>query len=1853
MRLARALFCLLLSFISLCFVPTSKAQQDYLLQLGTPPGSPTMPFPMGVVNLKNGNVHLEFPLKTFVQRNGLKLTSKLIYDSSNCYYWYSVIQCSSGWREVYSPFQYGSTPFPPYVQTNGNYVQCPAGGANGGAWYTQEAWSNFTFTEATGTSHLMDVTIDNTWLNCTNNPGTPVTASGYALDGSGYFMYVTLSNTNGPPTWNVWDKSGNLMGDGKDTNGNFLAATDELGRPYTPGSMPPNNVGSQQWAGSTIQWESIPIHTNFGGTEANGSISTVSSITLPDGRSYQFTYDQGTTAGNYGQIIGMTLTTGGQVSFSYINIPQTPLDSPDRRLASLSQGGATWNFTYNITYNPQSPPSSPSATTVTAPPDAGGIQNQSVYAFSPVASGPNGTTPWSAKYYSGAASGTPLRESDIVLDNCCNRVAQQTTILDNGMSSKVLWAYQNNNNTAGSSNVTSKQEYDFSGNLARETTATYQTSTPYTSLNITDRPLTVKVYGAGGAASGPLLAQTNYAYDSTTLSTTSGSAGNSVVGATGHDDTNYGIGNTVRGNLTSLSQMVSPGSFVTTKTNYYNTLGELIQTTDGRGNSTLFDYTDKWASGTGSCVPGSTYAYATTTTYPAAVTDKSVTTYNACDGTVYSLQDQNDLNGGRAGTVYTYDGLQRVTNVTLPDGGSQQTNYGGTANPQVVTKTVTATPSPSIISATTLDGLGRLIQSTLVSDPQGATSVDTTYDNLGRVYTQSNPHRSSTAPTDGITTYNYDALGRVTKLIPPDGTASANNVATTYSGASTTVTDQAGNQRRSLSDALGRLIEVDEPGATMVGGTPGSGSGTISGTEQSVVTGSGTSGSGTVTIGGSEKVSSYCPPGCSRCARSCVVFTYDSGSVTITVNSFAKSTTYGQGSTSASIASALASNFNADSASPVAASVNGSVITLTAKATGSATNYSLTTSVTFNHSFSSASFGATPSGATLTGGSGTTTTFDTGTVWITVNGCQASASYQQGSTPASLSTSLASQLGTLPCSPVTASASGSTLTLTAKSNGAATNYSLAAGSSTSQPGTFSNPSFTLSVSGASLTGGSDPVPTFSLSNPAVTLYAYDGLSNLTCVVQKNMDTTAFTSCAAAPATWRPRSFSYDALSRLTSATNPESGAVSYAYDNNSNLQTKVAPAPNQTGTATVVTSYSYDALNRLTQKSYSDGSTPQANYYYDQTAPWGWTLSNPIGRKTTQSTSGTSASLFSYDPMGRPKIYEQCTSLNCSGPIPSFAVTYDYDLMGDVTSVSNGGYGITFYYQYDGAGRPNQITSSLSDSQHPGTLLSVDSSLGYFPHGALRKAALGNGLTVANVYNNRLQPCLLDVNNSNVTLQICSDSTPTGNVLDFWIGYNAGSSNNGNITNWNATGAQSFVRSYTYDSLNRIATMSDSNTGQACRGLSWTIDAWGNRTDQTVTAGTCNTFHQAADANNRLLGSPYQYDAAGNMTYDGSHSYTYDAENRVSQVDGGNTATYIYDADGHRVKKTTAGVDTHYIYGLDGNVVDEIGGNNVSNADYIYLTGRLVAEYRNSTTYFAHLDHLGSTRLLTAMDQSIYDNMDYLPFGEQIAGDTGTSHKFTGKERDPESGLDNFGARFDSSALGRFMSPDPVSAIDFQQIDDRSARRKFATMISNPQSWDMYTYALNNPLRFVDSDGASPSSATDYAVTIDSLMWEFYIGTQAQHGLAIASSSMGFVEIAGSIGLGFESLGAESVFWKYGLGALGVGGFFHGVHDLQEARDAGLEMQALKKQYSNAISALAMKLILEARNSDSSLTDLKNALAEVQFIYLNNPGLRLLGADAQRALREAEAELRKRIREQEEEERRKRTNTFVESSAPY
>lgn len=107
--------------------------------------------------------------------------------------------------------------------------------------------------------------------------------------------------------------------------------------------------------------------------------------------------------------------------------------------------------------------------------------------------------------------------------------------------------------------------------------------------------------------------------------------------------------------------------------------------------------------------------------------------------------------------------------------------------------------------------------------------------------------------------------------------------------------------------------------------------------------------------------------------------------------------------------------------------------------------------------------------------------------------------------------------------------------------------------------------------------------------------------------------------------------------------------------------------------------------------------------------------------------------------------------------------------------------------------------------------------------------------------------------------------------------------------------------------------------------------------------------------------------------------------------------------------------------------------------------------------FYYHTDHLGSVRMVTDRQGGVVRVHDYLLYGEEVtpAADRDV-FGFTGQRRDTETGLDYFGARYYASRLGRFMIPDALFA------DQHPA---------DPQSWNLYSYVANNPLRFIDTNG--------------------------------------------------------------------------------------------------------------------------------------------------------------------------------------
>ena len=184
-------------------------------------------------------------------------------------------------------------------------------------------------------------------------------------------------------------------------------------------------------------------------------------------------------------------------------------------------------------------------------------------------------------------------------------------------------------------------------------------------------------------------------------------------------------------------------------------------------------------------------------------------------------------------------------------------------------------------------------------------------------------------------------------------------------------------------------------------------------------------------------------------------------------------------------------------------------------------------------------------------------------------------------------------------------------------------------------------------------------------------------------------------------------------------------------------------------------------------------------------------------------------------------------------------------------------------------------------------------------------------------------------------------------------------------------------------------------------------------------------------------------------------TYTYNAENQLTSTAG---VTYTYDGDGKRVMKSSG---TLYWYGLNSGPLMETTLTGGGTYVYYFFNGQIInrREFQHGGNVVDSyiLDHLGNTNIVSGYSGN-WDQSDFYPFGGErvYKSAAGNHYKFTGQERDPESGNDNFGARFYASPMGRFMSPDPGNA---------------GASPHTPQSWNAYAYVLNNPLNATDPTG--------------------------------------------------------------------------------------------------------------------------------------------------------------------------------------
>jgi RHS repeat-associated protein len=541
----------------------------------------------------------------------------------------------------------------------------------------------------------------------------------------------------------------------------------------------------------------------------------------------------------------------------------------------------------------------------------------------------------------------------------------------------------------------------------------------------------------------------------------------------------------------------------------------------------------------------------------------------------------------------------------------------------------------------------------------------------------------------------------------------------------------------------------------------------------------------------------------------------------------------------------------------------------------------------------------------------------------------------------------------------------------------------------------------------------------SIASPIqATSYAYDALDNLTTVSQGV----------------QTRTFVYSSLKRLTSATNPESGTISYGYDNNGNLTSKV-------DARSITTTFVYDLLNRATSRSYSDG-TPTVTYTYDATG-----VSNSKGRLTSVGSSVSVSNVTAYDVLGRVTAGNQVTDGQ------TYSMGYSYNLAGAPTSFTYPS-GRVISTEYDPAGRLAGVRDQQSSLYYAGAVGSDSTNrIKYAAHGGVSVVKLGNNLWEHTDFNSRLQ-------SSEIGLGTSSTDSSTLRLT-----YNYGTTNNnGNMQSVSYLGGGlSYTQTFGYDTLNRLTTSAES-------GGAWSqtnkYDRYGNRAIDLGGGNQSLYFNNA----NQITNSGYAYDPAGNLTNDGTQTFAYDAENKIKTVNGVSDV-YRYDGDGNRIRKNfTSGEKVRMVYS-GGQLIAEYDLNNGSlKKEYIYGAKGLVATIEPGTgTRYTTSDHLGSPRVVTNASAGVVSRHDYMPFGEELGSGVGARttgmgfivndglrQKFTTYERDIETTLDFAKARYYSSFQGRFTSIDPLMA---------------SANTGDPQTLNRYTYVINRPLSLIDPTG--------------------------------------------------------------------------------------------------------------------------------------------------------------------------------------
>jgi RHS repeat-associated protein len=805
------------------------------VQTGPYPFGPSVSYGFDTINPANLNVHFEIPIISKPGRGGTSFTYNLAYDSSI----WSIVTVSGqnywtptptwGWSTI-TQAEVG------YVTYSEGIVGGCAISGDGEVAYTGD--HDYAYHDQHGIVHPIAGVIAPT-----NPCGEPVTSfTSSTTDGSGYTVAVTFQSASAT----VYDRAGAVYivpvgatpsmapgsGTYTDTNGNTIAAnsngtfTDTLGKTVlTVSGSAPNPVtytytdsnGSPQTV--TMNYQSYNVQTNFGvsgdGEYSASGVSLVTSIDLPDGSAYHFTYEPtpGNSSAITGRIASVTLRTGGTISYVYTGGSNGI--EPDGSASGLNRttSDGTTSFTRSVASATQ---------TSTTKVDAMG--NATAYSF--VGDNIGHWYESSNAVYQGAAGGTPLsNETVCYVSGTCSAtsVSLPITVRD-------VTTYRN-----GQQVSTDDQQYNSVGLLTNDQLNSNTTAYQYTDVN--------NAYRLSQVSLNNNAAQTSYGYDShgnmTSMSRYLNTSGGNLTTTMTYD----GVGNVLtmvdpNGNTTQYTYDSSdsypteitlpPANGVAHVTSYAYDLntGLVTSTTDMNHQTTSYSY-DEMKRLTGTTYPDGgrkqvSYTPTSTTqqvlqsgsTWLTSTTDydgygrlihqshadgsTTDTSYDA-DGRVGCTSNPHGPSGSSTDgdTCYSYDAANRVTTITNPDGSRKTASYSGL--------TATTTDEVGHQRSATLDSFGRV--ATLAEPgPSGSLTWNTvySYNPLNEVTQVQQQGGSSNSALWRTRTFAYDSLGRMTQQTSPE----AGTTSFRYDGDGNLIgkTDARGISISYAYDALNRLI---------------------------------------------------------------------------------------------------------------------------------------------------------------------------------------------------------------------------------------------------------------------------------------------------------------------------------------------------------------------------------------------------------------------------------------------------------------------------------------------------------------------------------------------------------------------------------------------------------------------------------------------------------------------------------------------------------------------------------------------------------------------------------------------------------------------------------------------------------------------------------------------------------------------------------------------------------------------------------------------------------------------------------------------------------------------------------------